>query len=310
MKSNRFLALMVLLVALILAVPAFGQAEDVEATLYFQGAWARATASASEAQAAMPGIAEATAEPEMISMVSAVYLTLANAGGVNVRLVAAESPAANVVEIHEMQMNGDVMQMRPVEGGIDLPAGGVVVLEQGGLHIMLMDLVEPLVAGQAIPLTLTFVVLDDAGEVTDEEVSVVLAAPVLDEAPAWTSFIYAGAWARPAAADGVSAAYLRLLNIGESDDTLVSAAADVAGIVEIHEMVMSNDLMAMRPLEGGLPIAVGETAALAPGGVHIMLMDLPAELEEGTAFTLTLTFASGEELVLGVPVYDRLMRGV
>ncbi len=310
MKSNRFLAGVVILLALILAVPVFGQADEVEATLYFQGVWARATASADEANAEMRAMAEATSEPEMMSMVSAVYLTLANAGGVNVRLVAAESPAANLVEIHEMQMNGDVMQMRPVEGGVDLPAGGVVVLEQGGLHIMLMDLVEPLVPGQAIPLTLRFVILDDAGEPTDEEVAVELAAPVLEEAPAWTSFIFAGAWARPAAADGVSAAYLRLLNIGEAEDTLVSASTDVAGIVEIHEMVMSNDLMAMRPLEGGLPIAPGETAALAPGGVHIMLMDLPAELEEGTSFTLTLTFASGETLVLGVPVYDRMMRSM
>ncbi len=52
-------------------------------------------------------------------------------------------------------MGGGMMQMRPIEA-IDLPAGTTVELKPGGLHIMLIDLVEPLKDGQQIELTLTF----------------------------------------------------------------------------------------------------------------------------------------------------------
>ncbi|HMR70061.1 MAG TPA: copper chaperone PCu(A)C [Rubrivivax sp.] len=69
------------------------------------------------------------------------------------RLVAASSPAAGVVEIHEMSMDGNVMRMRAV-GALDLPAGKTVALEPGGYHVMLIDLVQPLAAGQTVPVTL------------------------------------------------------------------------------------------------------------------------------------------------------------
>lgn len=69
------------------------------------------------------------------------------------RLVQASSPAAGMVEIHEMAMDGNVMRMRPVTG-VDLPAGQAVALQPGGLHVMLMDLKAPLKAGQAVPITL------------------------------------------------------------------------------------------------------------------------------------------------------------
>jgi copper(I)-binding protein len=69
------------------------------------------------------------------------------------RLVGASSPVAGVAEIHEMQMEGDVMKMR-LAGAIDLPAGKTVELKPGGLHLMLMDLKQPLAAGTSVPLTL------------------------------------------------------------------------------------------------------------------------------------------------------------
>ena len=73
------------------------------------------------------------------------------AGG---RLVAASSPVAGVVEIHEMTMDGNVMRMRAVPG-IELPAGKTVELKPGGYHVMLMDLKQPLAKGEAVPITLT-----------------------------------------------------------------------------------------------------------------------------------------------------------
>ncbi len=69
------------------------------------------------------------------------------------RLVSASSPAAGLVEIHEMAMDGDVMKMRAVSG-LDLPAGKAVALKPGGFHIMLFDLKRALKAGDTVPLTL------------------------------------------------------------------------------------------------------------------------------------------------------------
>ena len=70
------------------------------------------------------------------------------------RLVAASSPIAATVEIHEMRMEGDVMRMRAV-AAVDLPAGSTVSLKPGGYHVMLMGLKRALVAGENVPLTLT-----------------------------------------------------------------------------------------------------------------------------------------------------------
>jgi periplasmic copper chaperone A len=69
------------------------------------------------------------------------------------KLVAASSPVAGVVEIHEMSMDGTVMKMRAVPS-LALPAGKAVELKPGGFHIMLMDLKQPLKAGDAVPIVL------------------------------------------------------------------------------------------------------------------------------------------------------------
>jgi copper(I)-binding protein len=73
-----------------------------------------------------------------------------------VKLVSASSPAAGVVEVHEMKMEGDVMKMRAISGGLELPAGKVVELKPGGYHLMLMDLKAPLLRDSSIALTLVF----------------------------------------------------------------------------------------------------------------------------------------------------------
>jgi len=70
------------------------------------------------------------------------------------RLVAASSPAAGRVEIHQMEMQGQTMRMHAVDG-IDLPAGQAVNLASGGYHIMLLDLKRQMKEGEQVPLTLT-----------------------------------------------------------------------------------------------------------------------------------------------------------
>lgn len=70
-----------------------------------------------------------------------------------VRLVEAKSGAAKIVEIHEMRMEGDRMMMQAVPG-LDLVPGKTLELKPGGYHVMLIDVVKPLNAGDKVPLTL------------------------------------------------------------------------------------------------------------------------------------------------------------
>jgi len=77
------------------------------------------------------------------------------AAGVPLKLVGVATPAAGVAEVHEMKMEGDTMKMRAVPA-LELPARQTVELKPGGYHLMLMDLKQPIAAGNVIPLTLTF----------------------------------------------------------------------------------------------------------------------------------------------------------
>lgn len=70
------------------------------------------------------------------------------------KVVAASSPVAAMVEIHEMKMDDGVMKMRAVDA-LPLPAGQAVALKPGGYHVMLMGLKSQIKAGDAVPLTLT-----------------------------------------------------------------------------------------------------------------------------------------------------------
>lgn len=108
----------------LLAAPAFAQ-------VAVKDAWVRATVAGQKATGAFMQLTDA-------------------AGG---RLVEARSGVAGVVELHEMSMEGSTMKMRAVPG-IELPAGKTVELKPGGLHVMLMDLKQPLAAGDSVALTL------------------------------------------------------------------------------------------------------------------------------------------------------------
>jgi hypothetical protein len=87
------------------------------------------------------------------------------------RLVAAASPAAGVVEIHNMKMDGGVMRMFAVDG-IELPANRTVKLAPGGYHVMMMDLKRTLKAGERVPLRLTFELAGKKRETVELEVEV------------------------------------------------------------------------------------------------------------------------------------------
>ncbi len=100
----------------------------------------------------------------------------------------------------------------------------------------------------------------------------------------------------------VGGGYLTITNTGTEDDRLVAATAAFAGDVQIHEMKMEGDLLRMAELADGLPIPAGETVTLAPGGYHLMFMQLGEALVEGTEVPVTLTFekAGTIEIMLAV----------
>lgn len=125
LNLNRLPALLAVWAAAASLTPALAQTTVSDA-------WVRATVAQQKATGAFMQITSVT-------------------GG---KLVAAASPVAGTVEIHEMRMDGDVMRMAAVPG-LALPAGKPVALRPGGYHIMLMDLRQPVQPGQTVALTLT-----------------------------------------------------------------------------------------------------------------------------------------------------------
>lgn len=114
------------------------------------------------ARATMPG-----------APVSGGYMVIRNTGTEADRLIAGSVDFAGKVEIHEMKMDGDVMKMREIAGGLEIPAGGEVVLKPGGYHVMFMQLGEQLKEGESRKATLTF---EKAGSV-DVEFAVEVVMP-------------------------------------------------------------------------------------------------------------------------------------
>jgi copper(I)-binding protein len=116
-------------------------------------------------------------------------------------------------------------------------------------------------------------------------------------APAGAQDVKAGdlmisqAWSRatPGGAK-VAGGYLNIENKGAAADRLIGGSADIAGKFEVHEMAVKDGVMTMRPLDKGLAIEPGKTVKLAPGGYHVMLMDLKGALKQGDKVPVTLEF--------------------
>jgi copper(I)-binding protein len=84
-----------------------------------------------------------------------VFLTVDNAGNTADRLVRASTPIATAVALHQMVLDNGVMRMRAVPS-VEVIPGGRLELTPSGYHLMLLDLKQPLKAGERFPLTLTF----------------------------------------------------------------------------------------------------------------------------------------------------------
>ena len=104
----------------------------------------------------------------------AAYMMILNGLDAPVQLTEARTEEAEIVELHETVRDGDIMRMVPQPEGFEVPAGGVVVLEPGGKHVMMIGLRNGLEVGSEFDLTLVF----DNGE------TMTLVVPVVDMASA------------------------------------------------------------------------------------------------------------------------------
>jgi copper(I)-binding protein len=84
------------------------------------------------------------------------YLSITNTGSEPDRLTGGSSPISKKFEVHQMSMDHGVMKMRPLGNGLEIPPGKTVTLSPGGLHLMFVDLNQPLKQGEKIPATLEF----------------------------------------------------------------------------------------------------------------------------------------------------------
>ncbi|MBW9113725.1 copper chaperone PCu(A)C [Rhizobium cauense] len=126
-----------------------------------------------------------------------------------------------------------------------------------------------------------------------------------------TAFLFAGLFASIAAADDVrvgaieirqpqaramvpgakvGAGYMKLTNTGSTDDRLISLTSDRAISTEIHQMSVTNGVMTMRPVAGGLEVPAGQTVELKPGGYHLMFMDVSKPFKAGETIKAVMTF--------------------
>jgi copper(I)-binding protein len=110
----------------------------------------------------------------------AAYMTLTNNGKTPDRVNCVSSDASAECQIHSMTMDNGVMQMRPVEGGLEIKPGETVTLKPGSFHMMLLNLKHPLEQGNSMKATLKF---DNAGTVDVEYPIVALGAAVPGAAP-------------------------------------------------------------------------------------------------------------------------------
>lgn len=110
-------------------------------------------------------------------------------------------------------------------------------------------------------------------------------------------------WARATVGAGAGAAFLEIRNVGEHDDRLVSADAEIAQRTELHTHVRDGDVMRMRQVEA-IDLPAGATTKLEPGGLHVMLLGMSEPLAAGTQFPLTLSFAEAGAVTVQVQVKD------
>jgi len=257
---------------ILMLLTSFGVAQAQSATeiaappsgLLIYNVWVRPTA---------PAPADgATPEPPLPGTVSGAYMTIENTSSVDYQLVAVSDSIAEMTMLHEMTVDAKgLMQMHMITS-LAIPAGQTVKLDTNGDHAMLMNVSSDIYPGDAIPLTLTFA--DPNGSTFDVRV----AAIATDDPPVDDPLIVANA-AAVKNDDGTLNVALLLDNRGDQPDTLTGA---------ISARVTVN--VALTNIPAQTQVALTDISGLA------------GALKKADAFPLTLTFDSGRQITLAVPV--------
>ena len=104
---------------------------------------------------------------------------------------------------------------------------------------------------------------------------------------------------------GMAAVFGTFTNDSQREAVIVSGESPAAATVEVHEVAPdANGTKTMRPKQGGIVVAANSTKELAPGGDHLMLMDLTRPLTPGAEVAMTVTFADGSTLPITAQVRD------
>jgi copper(I)-binding protein len=107
------------------------------------------------------------------------------------------------------------------------------------------------------------------------------------------------AWVRPATAgQAATALYASICNAGDAPDRLISASADLADAVELHETTRDAAGVARMSRIDAMDVAPGKSVALAPGGAHVMLIGLKGPVDEGGTAEVTLVFEKAGPVVV------------
>jgi hypothetical protein len=115
---------------------------------------------------------------------------------------------------------------------------------------------------------------------------ITLAALIFAAFPVMAQVTVKDPWVRATvSAQKATGAFMQITSA--QDARLVEASSPVAGVVEVHEMVMEKDVMKMRAVKG-LDLPAGKTVELKPGGYHVMLMDLKQQMKDGDTVPVTL----------------------
>jgi copper(I)-binding protein len=118
-----------------------------------------------------------------------------------------------------------------------------------------------------------------------------LVAPVHAESVTVGDLVISQPWTRATAGGAkVGGGFLTIENKGTGADKLVGGSTDAAAKLEVHQMSMNNGVMKMHQVEGGLAIEPGKTVKLAPGGYHLMLVNLKHPFKQGEKVPVTLEF--------------------
>ena len=130
---NRF----ILSAAILLNVSVMAAAQQFRAdSIIIRQPWIRAT----------PGGAK----------VAGAYMTIINTGSESDRLIGIVLPQAGSASVHEMKMDGNVMQMREIREGLEIKPGQTVEFSPSGYHVMFTELHEPLKQGDTVKGQLRF----------------------------------------------------------------------------------------------------------------------------------------------------------